>query len=308
MVNIVGRRKIWITIPLVVLVITIIAAAVFGIELDINFRGGSLVTYSFDGQVDKTQFQNTIQEALGGQQISVQEQQDVVTQKVNYVATLSAKQGITPEKQSEITAALEAAFPENNIQVVSTSNVDASIGKDFFTKCMVAIVAAAVLMILYIAFRFRKMGGWSAGVFAVVALLHDVMYVFATFVLFRFPISDSFIAVALTILGYSINATIVIYDRIRENIRSLKGKKSVDEIVNLSINQSLARSINTTVSTAIAMATVCVVAKIYGVDSIVVFALPMLIGMLAGAYSSVCLAGPLWAFYQNKKAEKRKAS
>jgi len=291
--DIVGRRKLWFTIPCVVLVVTLVASLVFGVELDINFRGGSLVTYSFEGSVDKGQFEDTIQQAFG-QQISVQEQQDVVTGRTNYVANLSVKEGISPDQQIAITS------------VVSTSNVDPAIGRDFFVKSMVAVAAAAVLMILYIAYRFRRMGGWSAGVFSVVALLHDVMYVFAAFVLFRFPIGDSFIAVALTILGYSINATIVVYDRIRENKRLLGSKVTVDEVVNVSINQSLTRSINTTVSTVIAMGTVCVISVIYHVESILVFSLPMLIGLVAGAYSSVCLAGPLWATWQNYKAAQNK--
>ncbi len=303
--DIVGRRKLWFTIPCVVLVVTLVASLVFGVELDINFRGGSLVTYSFEGSVDKGQFEDTIQQAFG-QQISVQEQQDVVTGRTNYVANLSVKEGISPDQQIAITSALQEKFPDNKIEVVSTSNVDPAIGRDFFVKSMVAVAAAAVLMILYIAYRFRRMGGWSAGVFSVVALLHDVMYVFAAFVLFRFPIGDSFIAVALTILGYSINATIVVYDRIRENKRLLGSKVTVDEVVNVSSNQSLTRSINTTVSTVIAMGTVCVISVIYHVESILVFSLPMLIGMVAGAYSSVCLAGPLWATWQNYKAAQNK--
>ncbi len=303
--DIVGRRKLWFTIPCVVLVVTLVASLVFGVELDINFRGGSLVTYSFEGTVDKSQFEDTIQQAFG-QQISVQEQQDVVTGRTNYVANLSVKEGISPDQQIAITSALQEKFPDNKIEVVSTSNVDPAIGRDFFVKSMVAVAAAAVLMILYIAYRFRRMGGWSAGVFSVVALLHDVMYVFVAFVLFRFPIGDSFIAVALTILGYSINATIVVYDRIRENKRLLGSKVTVDEVVNVSINQSLTRSINTTVSTVIAMGTVCVISVIYHVESILVFSLPMLIGMVAGAYSSVCLAGPLWATWQNYKAAQNK--
>ncbi len=272
--DIVGRRKLWFTIPCVVLVVTLVASLVFGVELDINFRGGSLVTYSFEGSVDKGQFEDTIQQAS--------------------------------DQQIAITSALQEKFPDNKIEVVSTSNVDPAIGRDFFVKSMVAVAAAAVLMILYIAYRFRRMGGWSAGVFSVVALLHDEMYVFAAFVLFRFPIGDSFIAVALTILGYSINATIVVYDRIRENKRLLGSKVTVDEVVNVSINQSLTRSINTTVSTVIAMGTVCVISVIYHVESILVFSLPMLIGMVAGAYSSVCLAGPLWATWQNYKAAQNK--
>lgn len=306
MVDIIARRKLFFTIPLVVLVVTIICAAVFGVELDINFRGGSLVVYSFNGEVvDKALIESTLSEALG-QPASVQEQRDVVSGSMNYVATLSSKEGITPEKQQELTNALTEKFPQNQVAVLSTNNVDPAIGRDFFVKSMFAVIVAAILMILYIALRFRKMGGWSAGVFAVIALLHDVMYVFATFVLFRFPISDSFIAVALTILGYSINATIVIYDRVRENKRVIGNKHTNDEIVNISVNQTLARSINTTISTALAMGTVCVVAKLYHVDSIVRFAFPMLIGILAGAYSSVCIAGPLWAWWQNRKAAQKK--
>ncbi len=152
--DIVGRRKLWFTIPCVVLVVTLVASLVFGVELDINFRGGSLVTYSFEGSVDKGQFEDTIQQAFG-QQISVQEQQDVVTGRTNYVANLSVKEGISPDQQIAITSALQEKFPDNKIEVVSTSNVDPAIGRDFFVKSMVAVAAAAVLMILYIAYRFR---------------------------------------------------------------------------------------------------------------------------------------------------------
>lgn len=304
MINIVGRKKIWFAISSTIIIVTLLVALIFGVELDIEFRGGSLVTYSFDGEIQKADFQSVIESNLG-QGISLQEQEDVVTGKVNYVATLSSKEGITPEKQEEITVALQKKFADQNVQVVSTSNVDPAIGHDFFVKCVVAVVAAAVLMIIYIAFRFRRIGGWSAGVFAVCALLHDVMFVFAVFVYFRIPISQNFIAVALTILGYSINATVVVYDRIRENKRLMGAKTSLDELVNTSINQSLTRSINTTVSTVLALTAVCAVALMSHVESIITFAFPMLVGMIAGAYSSICIAGPLWVSWQNYKAAKK---
>ena len=304
MINIVGRKKIWFAISSAVIIVTLLVALIFGVELDIEFRGGSLVTYSFGGEIQKADFQSVIESTLG-QGISLQEQADVVTGKVNYVATLSSKEGITPEKQEEITTALQQKFADQNVQVVSTSNVDPAIGHDFFVKCVVAVAAAAVLMIIYIAFRFRKIGGWSAGVFAVCALLHDVMFVFAVFVFFRIPISQNFIAVALTILGYSINATVVVYDRIRENKRLIGAKASLNELVNTSINQSLTRSINTTVSTVLALAAVCAVALMSHVESIITFAFPMLVGMIAGAYSSICIAGPLWVTWQNHKAAKK---
>lgn len=304
MINIVGRKKIWFTISSAIIIVTLLVALIFGVELDIEFRGGSLVTYSFDGDIEKADFQSVIENTLG-QSVSLQEQQDVVTGNLNYVVTLSSKEGVTPEKQQEITATLQQEYADQNVQVVSTNNVDPAIGHDFFIKCVVAVAAAALIMIIYIAFRFRKIGGWSAGVFSVVALIHDVMFVFAVFVFFRIPISQNFIAVALTILGYSINATVVVYDRIRENKRLMGTKTSLDEMVNKSINQSLTRSINTTVSTVVALGVVCAIALISHVESILTFAFPMLIGMISGAYSSICIAGPIWVTWQDYKASKK---
>ena len=180
-------------------------------------------------------------------------------------------------------------------------------GREFVQKCAVAVALALLLMILYIALRFRVMDGWSAGVMAALVLLHDVIVVYATFVLCGFPINDSFIAVALTILGYSINATIVIYDRIRENRRLLGAKVSLSELVNLSINQSLGRTAGTSFSTILAMVVVAVMGWVYGLSSIVTFAFPLIMGLVSGLYSSVCLAGPLWVFWEErgKKGKKR---
>lgn len=301
MIDFCGKRKLWFSISLGLLALSLIVALVFKVELDITFRGGSIVTYSFDGDVDKTAFENEVQTLLG-QQVSLQEQTAINSDKVNYVVTLSAKSGITPEQQQAVSEGLAKAFPDNNIQVVSSNNVDAVVGRGFLIKSLVALLVAFLLLIVYIAFRFRKMGGWSAGVTAVLALVHDVMIVLATFIIFRIPISDNFIAVALTILGWSINATIVIYDRIRENA-ALAGKRGTDirETVNKSINQSLTRTINTSVCTILAMVVVCVMALVFNVHSILEFAFPMTMGMVSGAYSSICIAGPLWEMIQQRK-------
>ncbi|MEM1483289.1 protein translocase subunit SecF [Oscillospiraceae bacterium PP1C4] len=304
MIDFCGKRKLWFSISIGLILFSMAIALFFGVELDINFRGGSIVTYSFSGEVPKEAFESTVEEILG-QKVSLQEQKDIATDAMNYVVTLSAKSGIAPEKQIEITTGLQKAFADNNIQVVSLSNVDPSIGREFFVKSMVALLAASVLMIIYIGFRFRKMGGWSAGVMAVVALMHDIMIVFATFVIFRIPLDDNFIAVSLTILGYSLNDTIIIYDRIRENKR-LRVCKTIDELVNKSINQSLTRSLNTSIATVLSMVVVCIMALVYNVDSILTFAFPMTLGMISGSYSSICIAGPLWAMWQNHKAEKKK--
>ena len=306
--DIVGRRKVWFTISLVLMVVALVATFFPGVKLDIQFSGGTIITYSFTGQLDKNAFTSTVESALAGRQVSLQEQQDMNTGNTQYVVTLSERSGITPDEQIAVNEALAQAFPDNQVEVVNLSNVDPTIGRDFFVKSIAAVALAAVVMILYIAFRFRKMNGWSAGVISVLALLHDVIIAYAAFVVCGFPLNDSFIAVVLTILGYSINNTIIIYDRVRENRRLLPQRTSYAELVNISVTQSLGRSINTTVSTVIAVACVCVLSVLYHVSSILTFSLPLLVGMFAGFFSSVFIAGPLWAFWQERRAAQRHAA
>ena len=273
----VGRRKIWFGISIALMVIALVATFFPGVKLDIQFSGGTIITYSFTGEVDKSAFTSTVESALTGRQVSLQEQQDMNTGNTQYVVTLSERTGISPDEQIAVNEALAQAFPDNQV-------------------------------ILYIAYRFRKMNGWSAGVISVMALLHDVIIAYAAFVICGFPLNDSFIAVVLTILGYSINNTIIIYDRIRENRRLLPQRTSYAELVNTSVTQSLGRSINTTVSTVIAVACVCALSLIYHVSSILTFSLPLLVGMFAGFFSSVFIAGPLWALWQEHKAAQRHAA
>lgn len=135
--------------------------------------------------------------------------------------------------------------------------------------------------------------------FSVVALAHDMCMVYGCFVICRFDINANFMAVLLTILGYSINATIIIYDRIRENENLLGNKMELEDLVNLSITQTMGRSIHTTVTTVLAMATVCIVCIICGVTSILSFAFPLIIGMISGVYSSNCIAPTLWVHWKN---------
>ncbi|MEG2175150.1 MAG: protein translocase subunit SecF, partial [Oscillospiraceae bacterium] len=171
-------------------------------------------------------------------------------------------------------------------------------------KSMVALGFAALVMVVYISLRFKKISGWSAGITAVIALLHDIIMVFAVFVLFRIPLNSNFIAVSLTILGYSLNDTIVIYDRLRENKRLCGPNLPTAELVNLSINQSFTRSLMTSITTISAMVVVTLVAMFYHVDSILSFSFPMIMGMISGFYSSVCIAPNLWVMWQDRCAQK----
>ena len=189
----------------------------------------------------------------------------------------------------------------NAITLVTSNSVKATVGKGFFIKCLFAMVLGGVFLTLYIGIRFRKIGGVSAGIFATFALIHDILIAYLAYVIFQIPLNDNFIAVVLTILGYSINGTIVVYDRIRENERKFGDNMTIDEIVNTSVNQTFTRNVFTTLSTLIAVTCIAVVAKINGLDSIISFAFPMAIGLLSGFYSSVLLSSPLWAWWRSKK-------
>lgn len=290
--------KITLLIPAVLIVATIITAIVVGVDLDINFKGGTMLTYAYNGEIDTNQIESIVSKYHNGS-ISVTTGSSFLTASNTFTISFASNQGIGDEKQREITNAITSALPDNNIVLDDSKDVSPTTGTEFLLKCLVAVTLSFILLVIYIGYRFRKIGGISAGVFAIIALMHDVFLVFATFVFFRIAIDANFIAVALTILGYSINNTIVIYDRIRENRATTK--MELTELVNTSITQTLGRSINTTVATLIAAVCILIVALVTGVNSIFSFAFPLIVGLIGGAYSSIFLAGPLWVIWQRKK-------
>ena len=162
---------------------------------------------------------------------------------------------------------------------------------------VVAVVIATICMLVYIWFRFKNIRFATS---AVLALCHDVLVVAACYSLFKWSVGSTFIACMLTIVGYSINATIVIFDRIRENLKLFGNRKDLAEVVNLSITQTFTRSINTSLTTFIMV----FVLFIMGVSSIREFALPLMVGLICGTYSSVCLSGSVWYVLNKKRMEK----
>lgn len=302
------HRKIYFGISLGLFVIGLLFNLIFGAELDIDFRGGALVQYSYTGEVDQETVDQAVEDAIG-RSVTVTLTDGIGNQEGNTLTvSLSGSDGISLDEQKAIAANLAEKYPDSEFTVMQSSSVPPTMGAKFFAKCLVAVALAAVLLVIYVALRFRKIGGMSAGVMAVIALLHDVLMVYFTFVIFGFPIDDNFIAVVLTILGYSLNDTIVVYDRVRENRRLLGPKVGYEQLMDTSINQTLTRSINTSVCTFLAVAVVFVVGSIYGLSSVTTFALPMMIGIVTGCYSSVCLAGPMYVMWQNHKLKKKAAA
>ncbi len=303
MIDFVGKRKIFFIISIALVAVTLLGSLFLGLNLDIQYKGGTMLTYSYTGDINKDDFLSKVQEVVGGS-AAIQESSDLATGSTNLVVSLASTSGLSADKQVELTDALSQTFAANNIHTESISNVNASIGREFFLKSLVAVLFAAIVMVVYIGFRFKRISGWSAGVMAVIALVHDIIAVVAVFVFFRLSVDANFMAVVLTILGYSINDTIVIYDRIRENRRIYGQKLPVGELVNKSINQSMKRAIVTTVTTVMALVVIAVVTLIFNVTPIVTFVFPLIIGLLSGTYSSVCLVPCMWVMWQEYRAKK----
>lgn len=305
-IDFIGNSKKFFAISLLLIVAIIICNIVMGAELDIQFKGGALLTYSYNDEIGDDEATDIVRSVIDDN-VSVQFGDDLATGETTM--TVSVPGNVDNDTITALNGALTAAFPESKLSLEQSSNVDPTIGREFLGKCAVAIGLASVLMVVYIAIRFRKIGGWSAGVMSLVALFHDVFIAYGIFIIFRIPINDNFIAVVLTILGFSLNDTIVIYDRIRENKTLMGAKTPLAELVNTSINQSFSRSVVTSVCAVVAMLVVTIVAAIYGVESILTFSLPMVMGLICGSYSSICIAGPLWVrwreFWDGREKEKK---
>ncbi len=302
------NRKIYFGISIALILVGIILSAIIGPKLDIQFAGGAMVKYSVEGgDITQEEIQKIIKDELG-KDCSVAINQDISTGAHQVTVSFSGNQNISPEEQKEVANVLTNAYDELTFDLLASNSVEATMGAKFFQKCLVCLAITAVFLLLYITLRFRKIGGFSAGVTAIVALVHDVLIAFCLFVICGMSINDVFIAVILTILGYSLNSTIVIYDRVRENKKKLGPKVSYEDLMNLSLNQTLGRTLLTSVTTFLALVVVLVVALIFNISTVVTFALPMMAGVAAGCFSSECIAPNLFAMWQIHKRQQMDAA
>lgn len=293
------NRKIFIAISLAVIIVGLVLAFVFGVELDIQFRGGSIVNYQYTGELNLQEAEQAAEAALN-QNVTAQMTESVVDDKTTLVISVAGNEALLPEQLEALNVLLREEFPELSLELVSSELVAPFIGKEMLRNGILAIAVASALIIVYVWFSFRSISGPSAGVMALIALLHDITIAFFVFVAMRTPLNETLVAVVLTILGFSINDTIVVYDRIRENVRLTNGSMPLSDLVDMSIKQSLTRSINTSVATFAAVAVAYVFATIFGIESIAQFALPLMVGIVAGAYSSLALASPLWVAWKTR--------
>lgn len=294
------KRKIFFVISLTIMVIGIIAMFINGVHLDIQFKGGALLKYSYTGEIDADAAADVATDQLG-RPVTTQVTEDIANGEKRLIFNIAGNYGLDAKDQQTFDSVLKEKFPESNLELSSSSMVEAFFGQRFLRNGIMSILLAMALVMVYVWIRFKMMGGLSAGVMALVALIHDILVVFFTCVIFQIPIGESFVAVALSIIGYSINDTIVIYDRIRENSKTYEGFP-VETITDLSITQSMMRSVNTNISVMISVSLVYILAFANGIDSIQSFALPMAVGSISGCYSTICIAGPLWVMWKKRKA------
>lgn len=296
--DICSKTKIFFILIISLIVISI-ASTFTGVDIALEFKGGTIITYGYEGDVVESDIESELTSLIGSG-VRVQTGESLSGNTKTMTVSFTSNEGLTIERQAEVTDTIQGLYPDGNLEVLDANDVDARSGSEFFTKCIVAAVFAAIVLILYIAFRFRMISGWSSGVCAVVGLLITLIITYGAVVLCRFEIDSNFMAVILTLLGYAVNDTIVVYDRIRENQAYMNGK-TIEELVNMSSSQSLRRSLRTSITTVAAMIIVSVVAGIMGLTSILSFSIPMAVGIVVGTFNSLCFVPTLWVLWQKKR-------
>lgn len=271
------------------------------LNLSTDFAGGTSITAEFDKSYTLSEAEHTIvpviAEAAGISEADISVQTVAGTNEIVFKTVELTDNGNDSQMPK-----VEKALAGVNGTIKQADNISGSVSGAMTKNAIMSVVLATILMLIYIAIRFKDV---KFGASAVMALIHDVAMVFVVYILLRLSVGNTCIACMLTIVGYSINATIIIFDRIRENI-SLMGTKqySYKEIVNTSINQTFTRSIYTSLTTFVMV----FVLYIMGVASIKEFALTLMAGIVIGAYSSVCITGPLWYFMKTKLGKKKAAN
>ncbi|MGI6031467.1 MAG: protein translocase subunit SecD [Eubacteriales bacterium] len=289
----VQKRKIFAIISAVVIACGVVSMAVRGFNLGIDFAGGTTMQVNLHTDMS-SDVQNRINSAV---ESAIGEKANAIQSTGEGQEAIIKTRELTTEERDAVFAALQEEFQLQDSDRLSTDNVTATVGKDLQRSAFLASALAVVLMLVYIAIRFELLTAISA----VSCLVHDVLVVLSFYSIFGFTMNTTFIAAILTILGYSINATIVVFDRVREN-KKLYSKEAFADVIDKSIWQTMGRSINTSLTTLL----VIVVLFVVGVPSIREFALPIIIGICAGAYSSVFLAGNAWNLLEERSAKKKK--
>lgn len=288
MFSIVKNYKIFFSITIIFLLIGFGSIVTRGFNLGIDFTGGSIVDLTFENPVNVAQVRDVLKEHDMGNSIIQLENSDGKTE----ANSVLIRTGVVED--TELRATMNDLQSKlGNYQIQRVEQVGATIGSELVQQAAMAIVLSWVLMIAYITFRFE----FKFAIAAIIALIIDVLVVLSYFSLFQMEMDSSFVAALLTVVGYSVNGTIVIFDRIRENLKIHRRSESLGEMVDNSIWQCMTRTIYTVATSLFAIVSIF----LFGGETIHNFYFAMLVGFASGAYTSIFLAGPMWMFLKNKK-------
>ncbi|WP_207289670.1 protein translocase subunit SecF [Senegalia massiliensis] len=280
--QIIQKKNIFFIISAIVIVIGIAMLFINGLNFGIDFTGGTLIQIDLGKEIPVSEIREITDE--------YDENADIVhAGDENHEIIIKTTEDYSNEKRNEIFNKFKEKYKLESDKPLQSQKIGPAIGKEIRNDALIAIGIAMVGMLIYITFRFE----FKFGLSAIIALIHDILITLAIFAIFKLPVNVSFVAALLTIVGYSINDTIVVFDRIRENLKLFK-KTDYAKLVDTSISQTIVRSINTSFTTFIAIA--CL--YIFGVDAIKEFALPLILGILIGTYSSIFIASPVWYLFK----------
>ncbi len=286
MLKIIEKTKLWFSASLIVILIGMGFIAFKGLNFGIDFRGGTQLVIEMGKDFQKPEVDEIIKKY----------DTSALTNKVENTKIEIKSNNLTDESTKKMLDELKQKYNLNEKSLESQDFIGSSIGKEATNKAYIALLVAVAFMLLYVGMRFE----FKFGAAAILALVHDVLITLSVYAIFQIPINSPFIAAILTIIGYSINDTIVIFDRIRENQKNMR-RKSVEEIANISITQTMRRSINTSLTTLITIVSVYIF-----VPTVRDFSFPLIIGIATGTYSSIFIASPIWVLLK-KKTKKVKA-
>lgn len=290
MINFIGKKNIFFIASAIVIVIGLIAFIAFGgLNLDLDFKGGTSIRMNIGTEFADDDIKAIVAEVIGDQTVQIQKSGDNKTEVD--ITTLE----IETEKRDQIIEKIKEKYSLEQSAVLEATNVSASASTKLIADAFKAIGWAVLFMLIYITVRFN----FRSGISAIVGLIHNILVMLSIYAIFRIPVNTSFIAAILTIVGYSINDTIVVFDKIRENAK-IDRRSKFGEVANKSLNQTLTRTLNTSFTTLFTILAL----YILGVDSIREFALPIIIGVIVGTYSSICIATPMWTVLRGIKKAK----
>jgi preprotein translocase subunit SecF len=255
-----------------------------GLNLGIDFKGGTVLEIKMNQTFNKADVDKIVDKHAKNEYSSK------TFDDGKNLEVIIKSEALTPEEIGTMVKEIKAQYKSSEFE---QNTIGGTVGTELKAKAMYALIIATICMLLYIGVRFE----FKFGAAAIIALLHDVLITLGVYAVFQIPVNSAFIAAILTIIGYSINDTIVIFDRIRENQKNMR-KSSLEEVINTSVTQTMSRSINTVATTLFTIVSVYVF-----VPSIRELSLPLIIGILVGCYSSIFIASPVWYLLKRRKKE-----